>query len=987
MRRLVPTLVAALAVALSPAVALPALDRSPGGSGAALAGAAATGADCTQALALAVPGAGQGSADVPGTADAGKTLQPLLDRLVGAADARGRAVETATVHLDTLGPAALRGRGTQRTPASRAVTRPKWKEWRAPVPGLTGALRRSVESAVAACPDQLLYLVGYAQGAEAVHRYLSSDPGADIESRTVSTLLVADPARAAGSAGPLFGDPRAPRSASGITRRFDKTPPPAVPARGWLPPVHSACTRSDLACDLSAAPFRKARRTHTSYHRDPMADRLVAVGADFGHRLAQWPVPAADQEITGRVGLVLSERLQVAVDAPRRELRWKATSALPPGLELTPRGRLKGEPTAAGSYEITYTVRNTTTRAVSRPMPGSVAVTINADPPSQTSAGGRHTCAVRGDGSLWCWGANYYGQLGTGDTVSGEEPRRVGSRNDWSSVSAGGMHTCAVRDNGSLWCWGLNYRGQLGLGGRSDKNEPKRVGDAKDWRSVSAGWVHTCATRDDGSGWCFGNNAYGQLGDGSRNPSFEPTRVSRGGSWRSLEAGGWHTCGVGSDGSAWCWGRNLTGQVGDGTVLGRTVPARIGQDADWVSLQPSWSHTCGLKNGGAASCWGGNEAGQLGGADGDALAPRSVSGGHTWSRVVVGAGFSCGIDTARDLWCWGTGRYGQLGTTTSKSATPVLVEGEQSWVDLDAGWLHQCGLRTTGLPYCWGNDENGQLGPSGTTTRAGTPPEVQGAREQEPTAARQSQRAGGFEFNLVTYNVLGSNHSSPRRDAGEYTPARIRSEWSIDYLRSINASVVGFQEMQKDQVTWFVRAAGDEYDVWPGTSLGGKGVQTTIAWKQDTWNLLETDHVAIPFIKQTRYMPLVKLEHRATGRRIWVMNVHNAPRDYQAQRNEGLRREIRRLKEVTGKGAPVFLSGDFNERHRAFCEVTGKLDMVAPRGGDFRNGECFPPEGRLRVDWIFGSRDVAFSGYREDRSPLVQLLTDHAVLRAHVAVP
>jgi endonuclease/exonuclease/phosphatase family metal-dependent hydrolase len=89
---------------------------------------------------------------------------------------------------------------------------------------------------------------------------------------------------------------------------------------------------------------------------------------------------------------------------------------------------------------------------------------------------------------------------------------------------------------------------------------------------------------------------------------------------------------------------------------------------------------------------------------------------------------------------------------------------------------------------------------------------------------------------------------------------------------------------------------------------------------------------------------------------------------------------------VVGKGKPVFLVGDFNERERAFCEVTGKLGMVAPRGGSHQGGDCNPPSGKVRIDWIFGTKDVEFSGYREDRSPLVKLITDHAVLRAKVRV-
>ena len=59
--------------------------------------------------------------------------------------------------------------------------------------------------------------------------------------------------------------------------------------------------------------------------------------------------------------------------------------------------------------------------------------------------GNYHTCAIRTDGTLWCWGANWWGQLGVGDTTSHNVPVQVTTRTDWVDVSSGGWsHTCAV---------------------------------------------------------------------------------------------------------------------------------------------------------------------------------------------------------------------------------------------------------------------------------------------------------------------------------------------------------------------------------------------------------------------------------------------------------------------------------------------------------------------------------------------------------------
>src|SRR5262245_58064714 len=90
---------------------------------------------------------------------------------------------------------------------------------------------------------------------------------------------------------------------------------------------------------------------------------------------------------------------------------------------------------------------------------------------------------------------------------SGERSGRM-----WRSVAGGGSHTCGVRKNSSLWCWGENDAGQLGLGHRGRRLVPTRVSIGTDWLQVSTGYAHTCGIRTDGSLWCWGWNNYGQLG-------------------------------------------------------------------------------------------------------------------------------------------------------------------------------------------------------------------------------------------------------------------------------------------------------------------------------------------------------------------------------------------------------------------------------------------------------------------------------------------
>jgi alpha-tubulin suppressor-like RCC1 family protein len=150
------------------------------------------------------------------------------------------------------------------------------------------------------------------------------------------------------------------------------------------------------------------------------------------------------------------------------------------------------------------------------PLPGDGATGAGVGTPGWTAVatGTGHTCGIREDGSLWCWGDGSHGTLGGQSSVDSSVPAPVGADQPgvWVALSTRDQHVCARGDDGSLWCGGDNSHGAVGDGTREPRESPTRVDSAQVWTSVSAGTHHTSAIREDGSLWCWGDNSHGQLG-------------------------------------------------------------------------------------------------------------------------------------------------------------------------------------------------------------------------------------------------------------------------------------------------------------------------------------------------------------------------------------------------------------------------------------------------------------------------------------------
>jgi alpha-tubulin suppressor-like RCC1 family protein len=136
---------------------------------------------------------------------------------------------------------------------------------------------------------------------------------------------------------------------------------------------------------------------------------------------------------------------------------------------------------------------------------------------TEVSAGAEHTCARRTGSTLWCWGRNHFGQVGDGTFADRAAPVQVAALEaSVAQSSAGYSHTCARKTDGTLWCWGANFSGQLGDGTETERLIPVEVATlGAAVAEVSAGGSHSCARKSDHSVWCWG--AY--LDDSSGDPT------------------------------------------------------------------------------------------------------------------------------------------------------------------------------------------------------------------------------------------------------------------------------------------------------------------------------------------------------------------------------------------------------------------------------------------------------------------------------------
>lgn len=403
----------------------------------------------------------------------------------------------------------------------------------------------------------------------------------------------------------------------------------------------------------------------------------------------------------------------------------------------------------------------------------------------QVVGGSAHTCALLVDGAVKCWGEAHGYLFGLIGPYVGNEPGDMGDAlpaidlgtgRTATSLTSGTQHICAILDDDSVKCWGHNYYGELGLGDTRDRDEfagdmgdglpTVDLGTGRTAKVLAAGGLHTCAILDDDSVKCWGDNTHGQLGysdangrgdePGEMGDALPAVDFGSGRTAKSVWPGLEHTCAILDDDSLKCWGHNPAGQLGYGDKVTRgDGPGEMGNALPTVALGASRvaimvaagsRHTCALLDDHTIKCWGGNANGQLGAGDtlvrgdgagemGDVLPTVDLGPGATATALSAGISFTCALLEGDSVKCWGLNNLGQLGCGDDDTRgdepgemgamlAPLDFGSGRSVVGLATFGNHACVRLDDEGVKCWGRNTFGQLGLGDVQHRGDDPGEL-----------------------------------------------------------------------------------------------------------------------------------------------------------------------------------------------------------------------------------------------------------------------
>uniref|UniRef100_A0A8B9PJT0 X-linked retinitis pigmentosa GTPase regulator n=1 Tax=Apteryx owenii TaxID=8824 RepID=A0A8B9PJT0_APTOW len=289
-------------------------------------------------------------------------------------------------------------------------------------------------------------------------------------------------------------------------------------------------------------------------------------------------------------------------------------------------------------------------------------------------------------------------------------------------ISCGDEHTAIVTGNGKLYVFGSNNWGQLGLGSKNTVSKPTCVKALKPEKTKLAvcGRNHTLVYTEKGNIYAAGGNSEGQLGlgDTEERTTFHLisffTNQHR---IKQLAAGSYTSAAITEDGQLFMWGDNSEGQIGLANEASVCVPCQVVVGKPVSSVSCGYYHSALITGDGELYTFGEPENGKLG------LLPEQLKNSRVpqpvpgimekVNKVACGGGHTV-VLTETDVYTFGLGQYGQLGhgTFIFETSIPKSVERlrRHKICNIACGENHTAVIAENGLMFTFGDGRHGKLG-------------------------------------------------------------------------------------------------------------------------------------------------------------------------------------------------------------------------------------------------------------------------------------
>jgi alpha-tubulin suppressor-like RCC1 family protein len=316
-------------------------------------------------------------------------------------------------------------------------------------------------------------------------------------------------------------------------------------------------------------------------------------------------------------------------------------------------------------------------------------------------------------GAIGLWGRNNSGQLG-GGTSGGSSNTLVSPLvgfSDFTQIALGDGHSAALRENGEIWAWGANWLGQLGDGTDTARNSPVKMVGQSDFKSVhvNGSLNFTLALKSNGTLWFTGAGAFSGANSANVNSMTEITGHS---DFKQIFAGYTGVVfGIKSDDTVWAWGQNSFSRLGTGDTVNVVTPTLRTDLSGFVQFHGFGFHTFGVKSDGTIWGTGLGSTGALGLGDlGSRNVFTQVIGHSNVKQVHCGNGFTYILKSDGVLWSTGSGFYLATGlgsATDTQNFTEITSTGD--FKKITCSDTSTVGLKSDGTLWGVGDGDFGSM--------------------------------------------------------------------------------------------------------------------------------------------------------------------------------------------------------------------------------------------------------------------------------------